>query len=83
MSDDAPADPIVEARFARVAGAEQSLATVSPELRRAIGEGTQFVKLREGDLVFRPEQGCTGYPILLAGRVRVSRPLESGRDLML
>lgn len=83
MSDDAPLDPVAEARFARVAGAEQSLATVPPSLRRAIGEATQFVQLREGDLVFRPEQGCTGYPILLAGRVRVSRPLESGREFML
>ena len=67
----------------RIAAALPSLADLPPLLREEVGRTTTLLKLSAGSPLFKPRDGCPGFPVVLSGRVRVSRTLDSGRELVL
>jgi CRP/FNR family transcriptional regulator len=67
----------------RVFDAVPALASLAPALRDELARQITVVRLPAGSTVFRENEGCTGFPIVLAGRVRVARTLESGREFQL
>jgi len=69
--------------FARVATVVPALETLPAPLRDAVARELTVVRLSPGAQVFREEEGCSGFPIVLAGRVRVARTLDSGREFQL
>jgi CRP/FNR family transcriptional regulator len=77
MSDDALA------RFQRVAAAMPALASLPEAMREEVGRSLQFVRFPAGSVVFREREGCEGFPIVLAGRVRVARQLDNGREFLM
>lgn len=60
-----------------------SLAGLSPALEQEVAHNLRVMKLPAGTPVFGESNPCTGFPIVLRGRVRVSKALESGRELSL
>lgn len=74
------ADPLV---LDRVKAAMPSLASLPAELERRLADGVQVVQLPAGTQVFRASDSCPGFPIVLDGRVQVSRSLDNGRELVL
>ena len=67
----------------RVSAAMPSLASVGPELREALATSVQSIRLPAGTAVFRERDSCPGFPLVLAGRVRVMRSLDNGREVSL
>ena len=60
-----------------------SLASLPPELAQELATGINVVRLPAGTPVFRPTDACPGFPIVLDGRVQVTRTLDNGRELLL
>jgi CRP/FNR family transcriptional regulator len=50
--------------------------------RRALA-GAPRAEAPQGSTIFHPGDSCTGFVLVLAGRVRVTRLTESGRELVL
>jgi CRP/FNR family transcriptional regulator len=67
----------------QVKAAMPSLAGLTPELDHELAAQVQTMHLPAGAPVFRPHEACPGFPIVLAGRVRVTRTLDNGRELLL
>ena len=64
-------------------GWETTLVDVSREaLDRVIGAG-QVRTLRAGSALFSAGNPCTGFPMLLAGTVRVTKSAPNGREVQL
>ncbi len=60
-----------------------ALATLSPErLERLLAPNRQ-VQLPAGSAVFSENQACPGFPLLLAGRIKVVKQAANGRELLL
>jgi CRP/FNR family transcriptional regulator len=68
---------------ARLAAVMPSLASAGPELDALIAGSVQTLRLPAGTTVFRENDSCPGFPLVLSGRVRVLRSLESGREVSL
>lgn len=77
MTDAAQAD------YRRVATKMPALETLPADLQQEVGRNLSFVKLPAGTMVFRENEGCQGFPIVLSGRVRVARQLDNGREFVL
>jgi CRP/FNR family transcriptional regulator len=60
-----------------------ALADLPPELSEELGRHVRRVSLPTGSQVFRERDECMGFPIVLSGKVRVSKSLESGREVTL
>ena len=60
-----------------------SLAGLSPALEQEVAHNLRLMKVPAGTAVFSEHDPCGGFPIVLSGRVRVSKALESGRELAL
>jgi len=60
-----------------------SLAGLPPALEQEVANNLRLMKLPAGTHVFSERDPCNGFPIVLSGRVRVSKELESGRELAL
>lgn len=60
-----------------------ALAALPADLASALEADALPVHLPVGTVVFRPGQACTGLPLLLEGRVKVSQFGEGGRQLVL
>lgn len=52
-------------------------------LQEEVAHNLRLIKLPAGTPVFSERDPCAGFPIVLSGRVRVSKTLESGRELAL
>ncbi|MFO0146888.1 MAG: Crp/Fnr family transcriptional regulator [Betaproteobacteria bacterium] len=74
------ADP---ALLGRVKAAMPSLAQLPPDLEAELARALTVVRLPAGTLVFHPTDACPGFPIVLDGRVQVTRTLDNGRELLL
>jgi CRP/FNR family transcriptional regulator len=71
--------PLIE----RLAAAMPSLAGLPRPLSDELAGSVRLVHLPAGAPVFSERDPCSGFPIVLAGRVRISKPLESGREIAL
>jgi CRP/FNR family transcriptional regulator len=60
-----------------------SLAGLPAALEQEVAHNLRVMKVPAGTHVFSERDPCTGFPIVLSGRVRVSKALESGRELAL
>ena len=60
-----------------------SLAGLPPALEEELAHNLRLMKVPAGTHVFSERDPCNGFPIVLSGRVRVSKALESGRELAL
>lgn len=60
-----------------------SLAGMPPALEQEVAHNLRLMKVPAGTSVFSERDPCNGFPIVLRGRVRVSKALESGRELAL
>lgn len=69
--------------LARVRMAMPSLADLPPALAQDVSSNLTVLNLPAGCPVFRETEACPGFPIVLSGRVRVTRSLENGRELNL
>jgi CRP/FNR family transcriptional regulator len=67
----------------RVAAVVPALQSLPAALQAELARELTVLHLPAGTTVFRENEGCGGFPIVLRGRVRVSRTLESGRELQL
>jgi CRP/FNR family transcriptional regulator len=67
----------------RALAAMPALAALPPALREDVGASLNVVRLPAGSVVFRANEGCQGFPIVLQGRVEVARHLDSGREFAL
>lgn len=67
----------------RVQAAMPSLARLPADLAQELERDIQLVRLPAGAAVFRPTDSCPGFPIVLDGRVQVTRTLDNGRELLL
>jgi CRP/FNR family transcriptional regulator, anaerobic regulatory protein len=67
----------------RLATASPSLAGLSPSLATECAATVHLIRLPAGAPVFSEDDACSGFPIVLAGRVRICRTLENGREIAL
>lgn len=51
--------------------------------RAALGESMNRVEVPAGALVFREGQTCSGFPLILAGTIKVVKSTHTGRELLL
>jgi CRP/FNR family transcriptional regulator len=58
-------------------------AQLSPERLDALLAVSVLRNVPEGTVLFEPNMPCTGFPLVLEGSVRVSKPAPSGRELVL
>ncbi len=68
---------------ARLLAAYPSLADLPPLLRHEMLGQLTVLRLPAGSVLFREQDACTGFPMVLGGRVRISRVLADGRELVL
>lgn len=68
---------------ARVLAAYPSLAGLPPALRREVFARLTVLRLPAGSPLFREQDACGGFPMVLSGRVRIARTLADGRELVL
>jgi CRP/FNR family transcriptional regulator len=71
------------ATISRVTAAMPPLAHLPPALAQELATNLVMLKLPAGSPVFRETDTCPGFPIVLSGRVRVTRSLDNGRELNL
>ncbi len=69
--------------FERVVAAYPSLAGLPPALRDEVERNLNVIRVPAGTPMFREQDACAAFPIILAGRVRIARTMESGRELVL
>jgi CRP/FNR family transcriptional regulator len=67
----------------RLDQAYPSLAGLPPPLRRTLIDQLTLLRLPAGSPLFREHDACGGFPMVLRGRVRISRLLADGRELVL
>lgn len=67
----------------RLLAAYPSLADLPAPLRDRIAGGMTMMRLPAGSVLFREHDACGGFPMVLQGRVRISRLLADGRELVL
>jgi CRP/FNR family transcriptional regulator len=60
-----------------------SLVGLPAGLEQEVAHNMRLLQLPAGSPVFSERDPCLGFPIVLSGRVRVSKALESGRELAL
>ncbi len=60
-----------------------ALATLPPALSEELARHVRRVRLSAGSPVFSEKDECMGFPIIISGKVRVSKLLESGREVAL
>jgi CRP/FNR family transcriptional regulator len=60
-----------------------SLTGLPPGLEEEVVHNLRLMKVPAGTTVFSEREPCPGFPIVLRGRVRVLKTLESGRELSL
>lgn len=68
---------------ARLLAAYPSLADLPTALRDQVMRELTVLRLPAGSTLFREHDACGGFPMVLAGRVRISRLLADGRELVL
>ncbi len=73
----------METALSRIRLAMPSLADLPPALAQDVSSNLTVLKLPAGSPVFRETEACPGFPIVLSGRVRVTRSLDNGRELNL
>ena len=71
------------ATLSRITAAMPLLAELPPPLAQDLANNAVVTKLPAGTPVFRETDSCPGFPIVLSGRVRVTRSLDNGRELNL
>lgn len=71
------------ATLSRVTAAMPILAELPPALAQELAANLVLLKMPAGAPVFRETDTCPGFPIVLNGRVRVTRSLDNGRELNL
>ncbi len=69
--------------LSRVIAAMPVLADLPPSLSAELAAGLVVSRIAAGTPVFRETDTCPGFPIVLAGRVRVMRSLDNGRQFNL
>lgn len=67
----------------RLLAAYPALADLAAGLRQELLRGLTVVQLPAGSSLFRESDACAGFPMVLRGRVRISRVLADGRELVL
>jgi CRP/FNR family transcriptional regulator len=67
----------------RLVTASPALAGLPGGLADECAANVRLLRLAAGAAAFSEEEPCGGFPIVLSGRVRISRMLESGRELAL
>jgi CRP/FNR family transcriptional regulator len=60
-----------------------SLAGLPAALEAEVAHNVRLMNVAAGTPVFSERDPCNGFPIVLSGRVRVSRALENGREIAL
>jgi CRP/FNR family transcriptional regulator len=60
-----------------------SLADLHAPLQRQVFEQLTVLRLAAGSPLFRDGDACGGFPMVISGRVRISRVLPDGRELVL
>jgi CRP/FNR family transcriptional regulator len=68
---------------ARVLAAYPSLADLPAPLRQDVFARLTAMRLPAGSTLFREQDACGGFPMVLSGRVRIARTLADGRELVL
>lgn len=68
---------------ARLLAAYPSLADLPAPLREQVVGALTVLRLPAGSTLFRERDACGGFPMVLQGRVRISRLLADGRELVL
>jgi CRP/FNR family transcriptional regulator len=68
---------------ARLLAAYPSLADLPAPLQRQVFEQLTVLRLAAGSPLFRDGDACGGFPMVISGRVRISRVLPDGRELVL
>ena len=68
---------------ARLLASYPSLADLPTRLREEVASNLTVLRLPAGSSVFRENDACGGFPMVLRGRVRISRMLADGRELVL
>lgn len=76
-------DPAAPTGQARLLAAYPSLADLPAPLREQLARSLTVLRLPAGSTLFRESDACAGFPMVLAGRVRISRLLADGRELVL
>jgi CRP/FNR family transcriptional regulator len=71
------------ANFQRVAAAMPALASLPPALQDEVERNLTLLRQPAGTILFRENEGCQGFPIVLAGRVRITRQLDNGREFLM
>lgn len=69
--------------LAALRAAIPALATLPPALAEEVATQVRRMRLPAGSRVFGERDECLGFPIIISGKVRVSRMLESGREVAL
>jgi CRP/FNR family transcriptional regulator len=72
-----------QANLRQVLAALPALTALPPALQEEVGASLTVLRLPAGAVVFRGGDGCQGFPIVLQGRVQVSRHLDNGREFVL
>jgi CRP/FNR family transcriptional regulator len=67
----------------RVIRVMPALRDLPSTLAEEVGHNLELVRVPSGAILFRENDGCHGFPIVLSGRVRVARQLDSGREFLL
>jgi CRP/FNR family transcriptional regulator len=68
---------------ARLLASYPSLADLPTRLREEVAGNLTVLRLPAGSRVFRENDACGGFPMVLRGHVRISRMLADGRELVL
>lgn len=69
--------------LSRLLSAYPSLADLPEPLRGQVFEQLTVMRLPAGSQLFRDGDACGGFPMVVSGRVRISRVLADGRELVL
>jgi len=77
-----PANALTDTQ-ARLLAAYPSLADLPAPLREQVAGNLTVLRMPAGSTLFRESDACGGFPMVLSGRVRISRVLADGRELVL
>jgi CRP/FNR family transcriptional regulator len=77
-----PARPPADT-LSRLLAAYTSLADLPEPLRGQVFDQLTVMRLPAGSPLFRDGDACGGFPMVVSGRVRISRVLADGRELVL
>jgi CRP/FNR family transcriptional regulator len=67
----------------RVSERFPALAGLAPAMRARVAAEAQMLRVSAGTILFDAKQPCRGFPLVLAGAVRVSMSAPSGREILL